>query len=184
MSSEAAVSRPIGKLKVSLRQGDITDETVDAIVNAANTRFWMGSGVAGAIKRRGGVEIETEAMNHGPAEPGAAVATTAGRLAARYCIHAAVMGDDLVTCGDFIRRATRNALELAEKLGVRSIALPALGTGVGCFPAADCARLMLDTVVEFSRSHEQPADIRFVLFDEPTFTAFANELATRSQHHS
>jgi O-acetyl-ADP-ribose deacetylase (regulator of RNase III) len=124
-------------------EGDIAALAVDAIANAANDRLWMGAGVAGAIKRAGGEEIEREAVAKGPIAVGDAVATSAGRLAARWVVHAAVMGQDLVTSADAIRNATRRTLEVADELGAEAVALPAFGTGVGGFPLADCARIMV-----------------------------------------
>src|SRR3989440_13026049 len=103
--------------------GDIAQLEVDAIANAANDHLWMGAGVAGAIKRAGGEGIEREAVAKGPIEVGDAVATGAGRLPARWVVHAAVMGQDLVTSGDAIRRATQRALEVADELGAGSLAL-------------------------------------------------------------
>jgi O-acetyl-ADP-ribose deacetylase (regulator of RNase III) len=123
-------------------EGDITTIVVDAIANAANDHLWMGAGVAGAIKRAGGEEIEREAMAQGPVEVGDAVATGGGRLHARWVIHAAVMGQDLVTSADAIGRATRRTLEVADELGAGSVALPAFGTGVGGFPLDECAGIM------------------------------------------
>src|SRR5437764_9372930 len=123
--------------------GDIAALAVDAIANAANDHLWMGAGVAGAIKRAGGAEIEREAVAKGPVAVGEAVATYAGRLPARWVIHAAVMGQDLVTSEDAIRRATRGALRVADELGAESLALPAFGTGVGGFPLDECARIMV-----------------------------------------
>jgi O-acetyl-ADP-ribose deacetylase (regulator of RNase III) len=124
-------------------EGDIAALEVDAIANAANDRLWMGAGVAGAIKRAGGDEIEREAVAKGPIAVGDAVATGAGRLPARWVIHAAVMGQDLVTSADAIRGATRRTLEVADELGAESLALPAFGTGVGGFPLDECARIMV-----------------------------------------
>src|SRR5713101_5275848 len=98
-------------------EGDIAALAVDAVANAANDHLWMGAGVAGAIKRAGGEEIEREAMSQAPIQVGDAVATGAGRLHARWVIHAAVMGQDLVTSADAVRRATRRALEVADELG-------------------------------------------------------------------
>lgn len=140
-------------------EGDITALDVDAIGNAANDHLWMGAGVAGAIKRAGGEEIEREAVAKGPIHVGDAVATGAGRLAARYVIHGAVMGQDLRTDADLIRRTTRRCLEVADELGCESLALPAFGTGVGGFPLEECARIM----VEAARSHE-PAMLERVVF--------------------
>ena len=124
-------------------EGDIAALAVDAIANAANDHLWMGAGVAGAIKRAGGEQIEREAVAKGPIAVGDAVATGAGCLPARWVIHAAVMGQDLVTSADAIRRATRRTLEVADELGADSVALPAFGTGVGGFPLDECARIMV-----------------------------------------
>ncbi|MFN8109410.1 MAG: macro domain-containing protein [Thermoleophilia bacterium] len=123
--------------------GDIAALPVDAIANAANDHLWMGSGVAGAIKRAGGEGIEREAMALGPIAVGHAIATGAGRLPARWVIHGAVMGQDLTTDADAITRTTRSCIRLADGLGARSLALPAFGTGVGGFPVRECARLMV-----------------------------------------
>src|SRR5262245_22449005 len=101
---------------------------MDAVVNAANNHFWMGAGVAGALKARGGAAIESEAMAQGPVEPGECVITSGGRLKARHVIHAAVMGQDLQTSAAIIERATRNSLALAAQHQLTSIAFPAFGT--------------------------------------------------------
>jgi O-acetyl-ADP-ribose deacetylase (regulator of RNase III) len=129
-------------MELSVVEGDITALETDAIANAANDRLWMGAGVAGAIKRAGGEEIEREAVALGPITLGDAVATGAGRLRAKHVIHGAVMGQDLRTNADLIARATRRCLEVADELGARSLALPAFGTGVGGFPLAECAAIM------------------------------------------
>jgi O-acetyl-ADP-ribose deacetylase len=141
-------------------EGDITRLEVDAIANAANNRLWMGGGVAGAIKNAGGEQIEREAEAKGPIEVGDAVATGAGRLGARYVIHGAVMGQDLRTDADLIRRTTRRCLEVADELGCRSLALPAFGTGVGGFPLADCAEIM----VAVAKSEYEPVTLERVVF--------------------
>ena len=109
----------------------------------------MGSGVAGAIKRGGGEEIEREAVRLGPIEVGDAVATTAGRLPARWVIHGAVMGQDLRTDADLVRRTTESCLRVADELGARSLALPAFGTGVGGFPLDEGAEIMVSEVRKF-----------------------------------
>ena len=146
-------------LELDVVDGDITGLDVDAVANAANTHLWMGAGVAGAIKRAGGEEIEREAVALGPIEVGEAVATGAGKLAARYVIHGAVMGQDLQTNGDLVRRTTSRCLEVADDLGLESLALPAFGTGVGGFPLDECARIM----VMAAREHE-PRTLRRVVF--------------------
>jgi O-acetyl-ADP-ribose deacetylase len=147
------------ELELVVAEGDITALDVDAIANAANNHLWMGAGVAGAIKRSGGEEIEREAVAKGPIEVGDAVATGAGRLKAEHVIHGAVMGQDLRTSAELIERATRRCLEVADELGCRSLALPAFGTGVGGFPLEDCARVMVGAV----RAHE-PRTLETVAF--------------------
>ena len=137
-------------LRLEVVDGDIAALDVDAVANAANDHLWMGSGVAGALKRAGGEEIEREAVAKGPIERGSAVATTAGRLPPRYVIHGAVMGQDLRTNDDLVRRTTRSCLALADELGCRSLALPAFGTGVGGFPLDDCARIMVEEARGFT----------------------------------
>src|ERR671924_96926 len=124
-------------------EGDIAALDVDAIANAANNQLWMGAGVAGAIKRAGGDEIERDAVAKGPISLGSAVETGAGRLRARWVLHGAVMGQDLQTSADLVERTTRSCLELADELGCTSVALPAFGTGVGGFPLDECARIMV-----------------------------------------
>jgi O-acetyl-ADP-ribose deacetylase (regulator of RNase III) len=146
-------------LELEVIDGDITQLQVDAIANAANDELWMGAGVAGAIRRAGGDEIENEAVANGPIAVGQAVATGAGKLPARYVIHGAVMGQDLQTNGKLIGRTAQRCLEVADELGLESIALPAFGTGVGGFPLDDCARIMVDAV----RCHE-PRTLRRVVF--------------------
>ncbi len=131
---------------VQLWNGDICDLEVDAIVNAASTSLWMSTGVSGAIKHRGGDEIEFEAVRQGPVELGSAVVTGAGRLAARYVIHAVSLASDRRTDARAIEGATRSAFAQAERLGVESIAFPALGTGVGGFPLEDAAQIMVRTI--------------------------------------
>jgi O-acetyl-ADP-ribose deacetylase len=164
--------------ELEIVEGDITALAVDAIANAANNHLWMGAGVAGAIKRAGGEEIEREAVGKGPIDVGDAVATGAGRLQARWVIHAAVMGQDLVTSADLIRRATRRTLEVADELGAESVALPAFGTGVGGFPLGDCARIM----VAEARAFEGQSFRRvvFAVFGEDAAAAFQRAMVESS----
>ncbi len=129
----------LGQAGIAIERGDITDWEVDAVVNAANTKLAMGAGVAAALKRKGGVIIEEEAMRQGPIEVGQAVLTTGGNLIATHVIHAAVMGPDLKTDPEKIAAATRSVLALADKHRLTSIAVPALGTGVGHVPPAASA---------------------------------------------
>jgi O-acetyl-ADP-ribose deacetylase (regulator of RNase III) len=137
-------------VELEVREGDIAAVEADAVANAANDHLWMGAGVAGALRRAGGEEIEREAMALGPIERGTAVATGAGRLPARWVIHGAVMGQDLTTDAELVWRTTRACLALADELGCASVALPAFGTGVGGFPLEECARLMVAEARGFS----------------------------------
>jgi O-acetyl-ADP-ribose deacetylase (regulator of RNase III) len=159
---------------VKVVEGDISQRDVDAVVNAANNALWMGSGVAGAIKARGGVEIEREAMAQGPIQPGESVLTGGGRLIARHVIHAAAMGQDLTTGRRLIDAATRSALALANQHGLKSIAFPALGTGVGGFPVAECAEVMLDALWDHVAGGTSLTAVEFVLFGSRAFREFAD----------
>jgi O-acetyl-ADP-ribose deacetylase (regulator of RNase III) len=157
-------------MDVEVIAGDIAALEVDAVANAANDHLWMGAGVAGALKRAGGEEIELEAMSKGPIRVGTAVATGAGRLPARYVIHGAVMGQDLRTSGALVGRTTFACLALADELRCRSLALPAFGTGVGGFPLDDCARIMVDAVRSF-----EPVSLErvvFAVFGDEAYAAF------------
>ena len=168
--------------EIKLIKGDITQVRADAIVNAANNQLWMGGGVAGAIKRAGGQEIEREAVSKGPIQIGGAVATGAGRLQARYVIHAAAMGYDesgrmIPPTAQTVREATKNSLRLAEELGLKSVAFPALGTGVGGFPIREAARIMIQTAREHLAGESPLEEIIFVLYGDEAYKAFEEELA-------
>jgi O-acetyl-ADP-ribose deacetylase len=157
-------------VELEVVEGDISAVEVEAIANAANNHLWMGSGVAGAIKRAGGEEIEREAVAKGPIEVGDAVATSGGRLAARWVIHGAVMGQDLRTTADLVRRTTESCLRVADELGAESLALPAFGTGVGGFPLDECARIMVEGVRGYEPSSLQR--IVFAVFGADAKAAF------------
>jgi O-acetyl-ADP-ribose deacetylase (regulator of RNase III) len=159
-------------IKIEVRQGDITQADTEAIVNAANNHLWMGSGVAGAIKSKGGIEIEKDAMAKGPVEIGQAVESIAGKLPYKYIIHAAGMGQDLRTDEHIVHEVTKNTLMLADKLGLKSIAFPAIGTGVGGFSVERCAEKMLDAARELSDNFKSLERVVFVLYDETAFRAF------------
>lgn len=160
-------------MEIRFVQGDIAQQEADAVVNAANNHLWMGAGVAGAIKRAGGREIEAEAVAKGPIAIGEAVATGGGRLKARYVIHAAVMGQDLRTNADKIRRSTLATLRVADELGLKSVAFPALGTGVGGFSLEECARVMLDAVESHAATGTTSLEqVIFVLYDSRAYEAF------------
>jgi len=167
----------VGTIRLEILDGDISAQDVDAVVNAANNHFWMGAGVAGALKARGGQEIEREAMRLGPVEPGRCVITSGGRLPARHVIHAAVMGQDLTTSGELIARATRNSLALAENGNLSSLAFPLFGTGVGGYSIAECSR----TMIEVFRAHQARTVtlIRLVAFGQPAYRSAASVAAER-----
>jgi O-acetyl-ADP-ribose deacetylase (regulator of RNase III) len=163
-------------LRLEVRDGDIAQVEADAIANAANDRLWMGAGVAGALKRAGGDEIEQEAMAIGGIPLGTAVSTTAGRLPARWVIHGAVMGQDLRTDADLVQRTTRSCLELADELACRSLALPAFGTGVGGFPLARCASIMVEEARIYpARTLEL---VIFAVYGSEAYEAFLSALSS------
>jgi O-acetyl-ADP-ribose deacetylase len=176
----------IGRGEVSVLRGDIADQDTDAIVNAANNQLWMGAGVAGAIKKKGGAAIEQEAIAKGPIEIGSVVSTSAGALKTKRVIHAAVMGQDLHTDAEHIRKATKNSLALAEREGLASISLPALGTGVGGFSLYHCASVMIAEAIDFMIRASCVREVRFVLFDAEACEIFEKELKNRftAHHHS
>ena len=162
--------------RIKLELGDLAEARTEAIVNAANNELWMGSGVAGALKRAGGVVIEQEAIKLGPINIGEAVITGAGNLPALHVIHAAAMASGRPATEGAVYAATLAALELAAEKGIESIALPALGTGVGGLSLAACATQMLRATKEHCRANELPTDIRFVLFGQNALAAFNEAL--------
>ncbi len=167
----------VGPTTVSIERGDISEWEVDAIVNAANATLAMATGVASAIKRKGGLIIEEEAMRQGPVEVGDAVLTTGGNLAATHVIHAAAMGPDFKTDGDTIGRTTRAVLALADKYRITSIALPALGTGVGHVAPQASADTMLSEVVAHLKKGGSPLRrVVFVLYQDDAYKAFNETL--------
>ena len=170
--------RQVGGTTLEVVRGDITECAVDAIVNAANNHLWMGAGVAGAIKREGGQVIEDEAVRQGPIPVGEAVVTRGGALKARYVIHAAAMGQDLLTSADLIRQATVNSLKRAHELSLETLALPALGTGVGGFSIDEAAHVMVEATLTSLQTAPQGSLNRvvFVLFTPDALQAFEEAL--------
>ena len=137
-------------MKIKALKGDLTELDVDAIVNPANSLGYMGGGVAGAIKRKGGREIEEEAVKKSPIKVGSAVATTSGKLKCRYVIHAPTMERPAMRIGvDNVEKATRAAFELAKSMKLKSIALPGMGTGVGGVKEEDAARAMMNVAKDY-----------------------------------
>lgn len=163
--------------KVSLRQGDLTEAQVDAIVNAANNDLQLGGGVAGAIRRKGGPLIQQECDRIGPIAIGEAAITSGGKLKARYVIHAASMRLGGRTSEKSLRDSTRNSLTRAAEKGIESIAFPAIGTGIAGFAMAQCAEVMLEEVREHLRGATSLERVEFVLFDRPALEAFEKAFA-------
>jgi len=177
------VSWRANELAVEILQGDLTTQDVDAIVNAANNDLLLGGGVAGAIARAGGPAIQAECRKIGPIEVGDAAITGGGQLKARFVIHAASMRLGGRTSADSLRRSTRRSLEIAGERGLRSIAFPAVGTGIAHFPLDDCARIMLEEVATHGRGGTSLQEVRFVLFGDEAEAAFRKE-ADRQLPHS
>ncbi len=166
----------IGSSTLELVKGDITELDTDAIVNAANSALKMGGGVAGAIRRKGGEEIQRECDKIGYCPVGGAVITTGGRLKARYVIHAVGprMGE-----GDEDRKlkdATLNSLRLAESKGLKSIALPAISTGIFGFPMNRCARIMLSTAIDYLKKGSKLERVVICLYGGEAYSTFEGEL--------
>ncbi len=170
----------IGKCRLQLLQGDLTDQQVDAVVNAANAQLAGGGGVDGAIHRAGGPEImkDTDARYPDGCPTGEAVASVAGHLPARHVIHTVGPvwrgGRDgepaaLASC-------YRKSLQLAVDLDCKSVAFPAISTGVYGYPLDLAANVALKACIDFLKWHKQPEDVRFVLFGEGAFGAFARSL--------
>src|SRR5271167_423367 len=152
--------------RVVLQQGDITDMDVDAIVNAANNDLQLGAGVAGAILRKGGPEIQKECDAIGSIPVGFAAITGAGKLKARYVIHAASMQAGRRTTAENLRGSTVHSLRLAAERGLKTIAFPAVGTGIAGFPLKECAEIMLRAAMQHLQGETSLETIYFVLFDE------------------
>ncbi len=163
--------------RIELWNGDICDLEVDAIVSPATTSLWMSSGTAGEIKRAGGDEIEFAAVRQGPVAVGEAVVTPAGRLAAKVVIHAVSIERDRRTSAVAIDRAARSAIARVRELGLASVAIPALGTGVGGFPLAEAARLAVDAVRDELRTPSSIEHVVFALRGAAAYHAFADALS-------
>ncbi len=158
--------------QIELVQGDITEMAVDAIVNAANNDLLLGAGVAGAIRRKGGDAIQQECNRIGTIPVGTAAITGGGRLKARWVIHAASMELGGSTTADALRGSTAYSLRIARQKGLKTIAFPAIGAGIGGFPALQCAEIMLGEAAESLREPSALETVYFVLYDRPTFQVF------------
>jgi O-acetyl-ADP-ribose deacetylase (regulator of RNase III) len=142
-------------MTIIIKQGDLTGMSCDALVNPANSFGYMGGGVAGALKRRGGGEIEKEALSKAPIKIGHAVATTGGSLSCRYVIHAPTMQRPAMSIPvENVRQATRAALNLAVNMNLTSIALPGMGTGVGGVSYEAAAEAMMGVIKQYEKQIE------------------------------
>jgi len=153
--------------------GDLVEQEVDAIVNAANNDLVLGGGVAGAIRRRGGPSIQDECTAHGPVSVGEAAITGAGELRARYVIHAASMSLGGRTTAQSLRSSMDATFRIASDHDVKTIAVPAVGTGIAGFPLDECARIMAGCLRSAHADGWQPDEVRFVLYDAAAMSAFA-----------
>ncbi len=158
--------------RIYFQKGDITEMNVDAIVNAANNDLILGAGVAGAIRRKGGRRIEEECESQSPIPLGAAAVTTGGSLKAIYVIHAASMQLGGSTTAESLRLATHNSLMRVEEKGIKSVAFPAIGTGVAGFPMEECARIMIHEVLEHVKMRTSLEKVYFVLYDDAALKVF------------
>jgi len=158
--------------KIELKRGDITEMSVDAIVNAANNQLILGAGVAGAIRRKGGPVIQEECNRIGPIKVGEAAITSGGNLKAKYVIHAASMSLGGKTTEESLVSSVRASLKLADQNGVETIAFPAIGTGIAGFPMERCAELMIEEVAKHLQGQTCIRKVYFVLFSEDAFQTF------------
>ncbi len=159
--------------RIQIQQGDLTDMDVDAIVNAANNDLILGAGVAGAIYRKGGEDIQRECNEIGSIPVGYAAITGGGNLKARHVIHAASMGlGGLRTTAKTLKTSTAHSLRLANEHHLKSIAFPAVGTGVSGFPMDECAQIMLTEAVNHLKGETSLETIHFVLFDAASCDIF------------
>jgi len=173
------VERSYKGVKIVVERGDITKLEVDAIVNAANSRLIMGGGVAGAILRAGGKEIQEEALKHAPIPVGEAVATTAGKLKAKYVIHAPTMERPAMrTSKEKVQLATKAALECAEQQRVKAVAFPGMGTGVGGLSHSEAAKAMVQEIKNHIAKGTSLEQVVLVGYTEDLTQAFQEALKT------
>jgi len=171
-------SQTVARDRLRIVEGDITLLDVEAVVNAANKNLQLGGGVAGAIRRRGGPAIEAECDRLAPIEVGEAAITGGGNLKARYVIHAVgpVNGE-----GDEeakLARATLSSLRIAAERKIKSLAFPAISTGIYGFPLQDCGRVMLRVSLDFLKKNSYPREIVFCLYGLEAYEVFRKTLAS------
>ncbi|MBI5116820.1 macro domain-containing protein [Candidatus Poribacteria bacterium] len=171
----------VGKGEIEVIRADITTLEVGAIVNAANNHLILGSGVAGAIRTRGGPSIQEECNRIGSIKVGEAAITGGGRLPAKHVIHAASMGDEPVSERS-LRDSVRNSLLKGEEAGIASIAFPAIGTGVGGFPVKRCAEIMIYLAEQHLKGDSRSIrHVIFALFGESDKKVFEEALSSRAK---
>ena len=158
--------------RIVIIAGDLVEQEVDAIINAANNDLVLGGGVAGAIRTRGGSAIQTECTAKGPVKVGEAVITGAGELPAHHVIHAASMALGGRTTTGSLQSSMDNAFRLAREQGIATIAIPAVGTGIAGFPMDECARVMAGCLSRALADGWRPDEVRFVLFGDGARRAF------------
>jgi len=166
---------------LQLKQGDITELSTDAIVNAANANLILGAGVAGAIKTKGGPKIQAECDKIGETSVGGAVITTAGTLKAKYVIHAVGPQMWQEDEDEKLKNATLNSFKLAEENNLKSIAFPAISTGVFGFPMQRCAQIMLRTTIDYLNFNTRLEKVIFCLFTHSDYRIFENQLKKETQ---
>jgi len=161
---------------LELIEGDITEMTTDAVVNAANAQLVLGGGVAGAIRKKGGPTIQQECNKKGGTFVGGAVITTGGNLKAKYVIHAVGprMGEG--NEDEKLKNATLNSLKVADENNLKSISFPAISTGIFGFPIQRCAEIMLKTAIEYLKGQTGLQRIVFCLFGQESYQVFENQL--------
>lgn len=158
--------------RIEILRGDLTEMDTDAIVNAANNDLQLGGGAAGAIRRKGGPKIQEECNEIGPVPVGGAAITSGGNLKARFVIHAASMQLGGQTSAHALRSSTAHSLRIAAQKGLKTIAFPAVGTGIAGFPLRECAEIMLREVAKHFEGPTSLERVKFVLFDEEALGAF------------
>lgn len=172
MSESAGTRKKAIAGKIVIQQGDLMDMDADAIVNAANNDLILGGGVAGAILRMGGDEIQRECTEIGTIPVGYAAITGGGKLKARHVIHAASMQLGGMTTAMALRQSVAHSLRLAEEHGIKTLAFPAIGTGIAGFPMKECAEIMLGETARHLCNESKIATVYFVLFDQAACDTF------------
>lgn len=170
------ISKTISSSELVLLMGDITELEYDVIVNPANENLQLGGGVAGAIRKKGGEDIQRECDKIGGTYVGGAVMTTSGKLKAKHVIHAVGPrmgeGDEEIK----LRNATMNSLLLVEEYQLKTIAFPAISTGIFGYPAVKCAEIMLQVIVEYLKRPTNLSVVAICLWGNENFEIFSNQL--------